>query len=197
MEAVSGTLRRLPLLLVFLGVPSVVFAHRDDQYLQATLVVIEPRGVRLEINFTPGVAIAEQVVARIDRDRNGEISENEAAAYADSLKRDLTLRIDGRKLELRLAGFEFVPPEELRTGSGIIEMEFSASFGALTPGAHTLALKNRHLTAIGVYLINAVQPRLATIQITSQKRNDNQSSGEIEFTFHPVPLKTDRSAAPK
>ena len=98
---------------------------------------------------------------------------------------------------MKLAGSEFVSPEELRTGSGIIEMEFSASFCALAPGAHTIALKNRHLTAIGVYLINVVQPRLATIQITSQKRNDNQSSGEIEFTFHLVPLKTDRSAAPK
>ena len=99
MEAVSGTLRRLPLLLVLLAVPSVVFAHRDDQYLQTTLVAIEPWGVRLEINLTPGVAIAEQVIARIDRDRNGEISENEAAAYADSLKRDLTPR---RRTKVRI-----------------------------------------------------------------------------------------------
>ena len=184
-EAVTRTLCRLPLLLALLAFPSAVFAHRDDQYLQATLVAIEPSGVRLQINLTPGVAVAEQVLAQIDRDRDGAISKNEAAAYAESLKRDLTLRLDGRKLDLKLTASEFVPPAELRTGSGIIQMEFSAISGPLAAGPHRLTLENRHLTAISVYLINAAQPRFATVQITRQKRNENQSAGEIEFTSVP------------
>jgi hypothetical protein len=184
-QAVTGTLRCLPLLLALLAFPSVAFAHRDDEYLQATLVVIEPRRVRLQINLTPGVAVAEQVIAEIDRDRDGAISKNEAAVYAALLKRDLTLRMDGRNLELKLAASEFVPPEELRTGSGTIQMEFSAAWGPLPAGPHRLTLENRHLTALSVYLINAAQPRSATVQITRQKRNQNQSAGEIEFTFHP------------
>jgi hypothetical protein len=195
-EALTRLLYRLPLLIALLAVPSAVFAHRDDQYLQATLVAIEPSGVRLQINLTPGIAVAEQVIAQIDRDRDGEISKQEATVCAEALRRDLTLRIDGRKLELRLTGSEFVPPEELRTGSGIIQMELSSTFGALVAGSHRLTLENRHLTAISVYLINAVQPRLATIQITRQKRNDNQSVGEIEFTFHPLPSKIPMPAAP-
>jgi len=160
------------------------------------LVAIEPSSVRLQINLTPGVAVAEQVIAQIDRDRDGEISENEAAAYAESLQRDLTLRIDGQKFDLTLTASEFVPPEELRTGSAIIQMEFSATFGRLAAGFHRLTLENRHLTAMSVYLINAVQPRLATVQITRQKRNDNQSVGEIEFTFHPLPSKIPASTRP-
>ncbi len=184
-EAVTRTRRHLPLLLALLAFPSAVFAHRDDQYLQATLVAIEPSGVRLQINLTPGVAVAEQVLAQIDRDRDGAISKHEAADYAKFLKRDLTLRIDGRKLELKLTGSEFVPPAELRTGAGTIRMEFSASSGSFAAGAHRLALENRHLTAISVYLINAAQPRFATVQITRQKRNTNQSEGDIDFTFHP------------
>ena len=183
-EAVIRRLRRLPLLLVLLAFPSAVFAHRDDQYLQATLVAIEPSGVRLQINLTPGVAVAEQVLAQIDRDRDGAISKKEASAYAKVLKGDLTLRIDGRDLELKLTASEFVPPEELRTGSGIIQMEFSAVSGPLATGPHKLTLENRHLPTISVYLINAAQPRLATVRITRQKRNENQSAGEIEFTFH-------------
>jgi hypothetical protein len=184
-EAVTARLCRLTLLLALLSLPSAVFAHRDDEYLQATLVVIEPGEVRLQINLTPGIAVAEQVLARIDRDRDGAISKNEAAAYAKLLKRDLTLRVDGRKSELKLAASEFVPPEELRTGSGIIRMEFSASSGRLAAGPHRLTLDNRHLIEMSVYLINAAQPRFATVEITRQKRNDNQSAGEIEFTFHP------------
>ena len=194
-EAVTRTICRLPLLLALLAFTSAVFAHRDDQYLQATLVAIEPGGVRLQINLTPGVAVAEQVIAEIDRDRDGAISENEAAAYAASLKRDLTLRVDGRKLELKLTGSEFVSPAELRTGSGIIQMEFSANSGPLAAGPHRLTLENRHLTTMSVYLINAVQPRFPTVQITMQKRNQNQSTGEIEFTFDPSRPKIAESGA--
>ena len=195
-EAVIRTLCHLPLLLALLAFPSAVFAHRDDQYLQATLVAIEPSGVRLQINLTPGVAVAEQVLAQIDRDRDGAISKNEAAAYAKLLKRDLTLRVDGRKLELKLTASEFVPPAELRTGSGTIQMEFSAISGPLAAGPHRLTLENRHLTTMSVYLINAAQPRFATVQISRQKRNENQSAGEIEFTFHPLPSKIPVSARP-
>src|SRR4030095_3450292 len=125
-EAVSRTLCRLALLLVLLAFPSGVFAHRDDQYLQATLVAIEPSGVRLQINLTPGVAVAEQVLAEIDRDRDGAISKNEAAAYAEFLKRQLAVPMGRRQVELKLTASEFVPPAELRTGSGTIQMEFSA-----------------------------------------------------------------------
>jgi hypothetical protein len=184
-EAVTTRLGRFTLLLALLFLPSAVFAHRDDQYLQATLVAIAPSGVTLQINFTPGIAVAEQVIAAIDRDRDGVISKNEAAGYAELVKRDLTLRVDGRKLELKLTASEFVPPEELRTGSGTIQMEFSAISGPLAAGPHRLTLENRHSTRISVYLINAAQPRFATLAITKQKRNDNQSAGEIEFTFHP------------
>jgi hypothetical protein len=188
-EAMTTRLRCLPLLLALLFLPSAVFAHRDDQYLQATLVAIEPDGIRLQINLTPGVAVAEQVIALIDHDRDGAISQNEAAAYAELLKRDLTLRVDGRNLELKLTASEFVPPAEIRTGSGIIQMEFSAVLGPLAAGPHRLTIENRHSTRISVYLINAVQPRFAAVQITRQKRNENQSAGEIEFTFDPFRAK--------
>ena len=185
-EEVSGRLGRLALLLALILLPSAVFAHRDDEYLQAILVVVEPKEIRLHINLTPGIAVAEQVIAEIDRERDGVISKNEAAAYAESLKRDLTLRMDGRDLKLKLTASEFVPPEELRTGSGTIQMEFSATSGPLAAGVHTLTLENRHLSKMSVYLINAARPKFATVQITRQKRNQNQSRGEIEFTFHPV-----------
>jgi hypothetical protein len=194
-EAVTRTLCGLSLLLASVAFPSAVFAHRDDQYLQASLVVIEPGGVRLQINLTPGVAVAEQVIAEIDRDRDGAISKNEASAYAASLKRDLTFRLDGRNLDLKLTASEFVPPAELRTGSGTIQMEFSAISGPVVAGSHRLTLENRHLSALSVYLFNAVQPRFAAVQITRQKRNQNQSVGEIEFTLQPSRSKIAESDA--
>ena len=182
-EPVIKHLRWL-LLLTSLAFPSAGFAHRLDEYLQGTLVTIEPNNIQFQINLTPGVAVAERVLAVIDRDHDGVISTNEATAYAEMLRRDLVVRLDERHIPLKLDAFTFPTPAELRTGSGIILMEFSIRPGPLTPGAHRLTMENRHLPAVSVYLFNASRPRAESVEITGQKRNENQSSGEIAFDLH-------------
>ncbi len=182
-EKLTATFRDLGLLLGVLILPSNGFAHRLDEYLQATLVTIEPGEVRLQINLTPGVAVAERVLAQIDRDHNGVISTSEAAAYAELVRHHLTIELDHRKVVLSLAASHYPAPTELRTGWGIIQLEFSAAIGPLRDGAHKLNLKNRHLPALSVYLLNATQPRSGLVQIARQTRNNQQSIGEIEFVI--------------
>ncbi len=184
---------RLLGLLALLVLPSAAFAHRLDEYLQATLVVIEPDELRLEIQLTPGVAVAQQVLDRIDRDHNNVISTNEAAAYAKRLGRDLVVHLDQRKNAIHLIASTFPPPAELRAGTGIIQLEFSLESKSFAAGAHRLILRNRHLRKLSVYLFNAAQPRSQAIQITRQKRNATQRVGEIEFEYRP--LQTQRSPA--
>lgn len=179
------SLRHFGLLVAFIALPSVSLAHRLDEYLQATLVSIAPNEVRLHINLTPGVAVAQRVLARIDRNRDNLISTNEVTAYGEALKRDLIVQLDQHNVGLKLAVVNFPMLAELRTGWGIIQMEFSAVIGPLTPGAHQLNLKNRHLPALSVYLLNAAQPQSTSVRIVRQKRNKNQSSGEIEFYIEP------------
>lgn len=176
----------LSALLSLLAFPPAASAHLLDEYLQATLVSVEPGDVRLYINLTPGVAVADRVLALLDRDRDGVISADEATAYAELLKRDLTVRLDGRDVELKLAASSVPPPGELRTGMGIMKVEFAAATGPLAAGAHRLTLENRHLPAAGVYLVNAAKPKAGSVRITGQRRNDNQSTGEIEFTVQPL-----------
>ena len=112
------------LLLALVASPSA--AHRLDEYLQAMLVVIEPSGIQLQINLTPGIEVADQVLARIDRDDDGVISKDEAGAYAELLKRDLSVRLDGHNVGLKLTGYEFPKPSGLRSGLQIIQVEFTA-----------------------------------------------------------------------
>jgi hypothetical protein len=173
----------LSILIASLTSAFTVFAHRLDEYLQATVVVIEPESVRLQINLTPGVAVAEQVLALIDHDRDGLISTNEAVAYCELLKRDLVVRLDQREIKLKLTTSYFPGPAELRTGLGFIQMEFSGIPGRLAASAHTLTIENRHLANSSVYLVNAAQLVSSSIQITKQTRNENQSVSEIQFTF--------------
>jgi hypothetical protein len=182
-NALIRTCRVLALLIGLAAVPTTSLAHRLDEYLQATLVSIEPTEVRLQINLTPGVAVAKPVLALIDLDGDGVISTNEASAYSELLKRDLTVRLDRRKVVLKVASSSFPEPTELRTGWGIIQMEFSATLSSLAAGRHKLTLRNRHLPRLSVYLFNAAQPKSDSVQIISQKRNKAQSTGEIEFTI--------------
>jgi len=175
------------LFLALLALPSAVFAHRLDEYLQATIVVVEPDRVRLQINLTPGVAVAEQVLTLIDRDRDGVISTNEAAAYSELVKRDLIVRLDQRDIKLQLTRSFFPGPAELRTGWGFLQVEFAAALGRIAAGTHTLTIENRHLSGVSVYLLNAAQPASSSVQIIKQTRNENQSTGEIEFTYQPAP----------
>jgi hypothetical protein len=169
-------------ILLFLASAAIVFAHRVDEHLQATLVTIEPDRIRLQINLTPGVGVAEKVLGLVDRNRDGVIATNEAAAYCELLKHDLTVKLDQRDLKLKCTASYFPGLAELRTGWGFIQIEFSGTTGQLAAGAHKLTIENRHLPKLSVYLINAAQPISASIQVTKQTRNENQSTGEIQFT---------------
>lgn len=171
------------LILLIIAFPSVVFAHRLDEYLQATLVVIEPNRIRLQMNLTPGVAVADQVLSQIDIDHDGTISTNEAAAYCERLKRDLIVRIDQHSLEIKASVSYFPGLDELRSGWGFIQIEFAATTPPLSPGAHKLTVENRHQPNLSVYLLNATKPAANSIQIAAQVRNQNQSVGEIQFTI--------------
>ena len=52
----------LVIFLALLARPERAAAHQLDEYLQGTLVAIEPGEIRLQMNLTPGVAVAEKVL---------------------------------------------------------------------------------------------------------------------------------------
>ena len=170
-------------LAALLGAISSASAHVLDEYLQATLVVIEPGEIRLKINLTPGVEIADKVLVLLDQDGDGAISRPEADAYAERVRGDLTVRLDGEQQALELTGAQWPDMSELHSGQGVIQLEFALRPSHLRAGSHRLTLENRHFDSIGAYLFNAARPRTGAIQIHKQHRNRNQSAGEIEFTY--------------
>ncbi len=184
METLTAPLHRLPLIIVALAaIQPAAYGHVLDEYLQSTLVAIEPGDIRLKINLTPGIEIAEKVLNQIDHNGDGAISGDEIAAYAEMLKRDLTVRLDGRDTQLKLTASNIPKLEELRTGHGIIQMEFSITPCSFSGGNHRLTFENRHFHSLGVYLFNAARSQSASIRIARQNRNVNQSRGEIEFAY--------------
>jgi hypothetical protein len=94
------------------------------------------------------------------------------------------VRLDGHNVGLKLTGYEFPKPSELRSGLQIIQVEFTAicDFDA---GPHELIVENSHVPTASVYLFNAAKSKSGAVQVISQNRNNDQSVGEIEFILTP------------
>src|SRR5690348_11127936 len=87
--------------IVLLASSMVAYAHRLDEYLQSTLISIEKDRVLGHMYLTPGVAVFPSVLAMIDTDRDGVISESEQRAYANLVLQQVSLKVDGELTAVR------------------------------------------------------------------------------------------------
>ena len=141
------------------------WAHRIDEYLQATILSLGSDRAHASMRLIPGVMVAPSVIAMIDANHDGVFSENEKRAYADRVLGDLFLSIDGQAVELKLDSWSIPDASQLRDGLGEIHLEYHVD---LPPSATTnrrLVLTNRHLNETSVYLVNVEVPEDLTLRI--------------------------------
>src|SRR5271170_469465 len=93
--------------LVLLLLAGAASAHRLDEYLQATLISVDKDHVELSMRLIPGVAVSSSVIASIDSNRDGVLSQAEQLAYAERVLRDLNLTVDGQALQPQLVSITF------------------------------------------------------------------------------------------
>jgi hypothetical protein len=164
-----------------------VSAHRRDEYLQAARLAIDPGGVQIELDLTPGIALAEAVIADIDRNRDGSLSEDEQRAYGDLVASAVTLAIDGRPVRAQLAATSFPNVEAMRRGEGTIRLRSSATLAHLSTGPHQLLFRNSHHPDRSVYLANALVPTSDTVAVTAQRRDIDQTELTIDYVLGAPP----------
>src|SRR4029077_12044529 len=160
-------------------------AHRLVEDLQAARGSLLVNAVVVELNLTPGVAIAPSVVAAIDADRDGRFSDVEQQTYAERLRSDLHLAIDGVALPAELTRIEYPALEQLTEGVGVIRLELRSTFVPSTTGHHEFSLRNDHRPDVGVYLANALVPMTAAIAIRDQRRDLDQRELRIQYDVLP------------
>jgi hypothetical protein len=165
---------------IFLAFGMALSAHRLDEYLEGTFISVEKDHVNASMRLIPGVAVFPAVMASIDTNGDGVISETERRAYAERVLRDISLSVDGLRLKPRLISVAFPPIDEMKEGLGAIQIEFSA---ALPRGGtnRTLIFENHHQSRIAAYLVNCLVPRDRSIRITAQNRNQNQSFYRLDY----------------
>lgn len=170
------------------------FPHRLDEYLEATIFSLERDQIYASMRLVPGVAVFPAVLASIDTDGDGVISEIEQRAYAESVLGDLSLVIDGHALTPHLVSMKFPDIEQMKDGMGEIQLEFVADLPA-GGATRELIFENRHQRGIAAYLVNCLAPSEGNIRITAQKRNENQSLYQLDFA-HGEERNTQPSSAP-
>jgi hypothetical protein len=155
-------------------------AHRLDEYLQATLLSVSKHAVTAQMTLTPGVAVYPLVLAEIDTDADGVISEPEQRAYAERVLHDLILTMDGHRLKPRLVSLAFPPAQQMKEGLGEIRINFAADLPRGGP-TRKLALENRHINGISAYQVNCLRPDDPDLHILGQQRNYTQSLYELDY----------------
>jgi hypothetical protein len=155
-------------------------AHRLDEYLQATTIAVEKGRVLAQLRLAPGVAVLPTVLAAVDTDADGVMSGAEQRAYAERVLRDVTLRVDGDRLRLRLVAWRFAGLEELWAGRGEILLDADAEVPR-GGSRRTLTFENRHQRAVAAYLVNGLVPSDPDIRIAAQSRNYEQSFYRLDY----------------
>jgi nickel/cobalt transporter (NicO) family protein len=159
-------------------------AHPIDEYVQNTYIDPAPDRTTLELNLTPGVLVAPEMVALIDTDGDGEISETEGEAYANEVLRDISLEVDDDPQPLTLASSQFPTPLDMRAGLGTIRLQVAAEAPEGVPGDHSLSFRNDHQPVNSKYLVNAFK-KSGEVEIAKQDRDELQHGIRVDYTATP------------
>jgi hypothetical protein len=164
-------------------VPTALSAHRRDEFLQAARLAISPERVELQLDLTPGIAVADAVIADIDRDGDGVLSREEKEAYAAQVLRAVSLEIDGRALRMQSNASSFPELDAFTRGDGTIALRWEAALPPLRGGSHHLSYRNTHRRDISVYLANPLMPDRDRIAINDLQRDTDQRDLAIDFAL--------------
>ena len=181
----SNCIFALALLLLIAGASTS--AHGRDEYLEAARLAIDPDRVQLEVDLTPGIAVAQRVTAEMDVDGNQSIGPAEARAYAERLLSRITLDVDGAALDLELLDTAFPDVDAVLKGEGTARVRAVARLSRLSAGVHRLRYRNTHNPEIAVYLANVLVPDDDRVVVAAQRRDVDQRELVVEYTLRADP----------
>ena len=170
---------------LMVATPVDLFAHRLDEYLQAARLTLSRQQVTIEVDMTPGVKLAAETAALLDRNGDGTISQTEAGEYGQTVLKEVVIELDGRAIPMTLARVEVPSRDEIDEGLGTIRLRAVGDTRFVVPGRRLLHFRNDHRPQRSVYLANALVPEDASVRVVSQTRDARQQSVHIEYEVGP------------
>ncbi len=133
------------------------------------------------MRLIPGVAVSSSVLATIDTRNEGVISESEQRTYAEQVLRNVSLSVDSNHLTPRLVSVTFPTVDQIKEGTGEIQIESSADLPPASDINRKLVFENHHQQRISAYLVNCLVPQDRRLRVVSQIRNQNQSLYQLNY----------------
>jgi len=135
--------------IAIIAATAALSAHRRDEYLQAARIAIAPARVIVQLDLTPGIAVADAIIHEIDRDGDDVLSPAEQQAYVNRVLSGIGVDVDRQRVYLQLVSSTFPDPAAFRRGEGTIQLQFDAPLPGVSDGMHRLTFRNmHHLTAL-------------------------------------------------
>jgi hypothetical protein len=176
----AGAAAGLALLAVAAG-PAL--AHPYDEVVQGAYLTLAPGQVRLELDLTPGPAVAGALLASLDHNGDRRVTDQEARAYAAQVLGQSSLVLDGAPAHWRVDRVVTPDYQALKLESDTLKI-YAVADRADRPGPHTLSYDNRYQPAKSQCIANIfLQPgggwRYA---VAGQKHSEDGRALTVSFT---------------
>ncbi|MGC4106735.1 MAG: hypothetical protein QM753_10355 [Thermomicrobiales bacterium] len=168
--------------------PTATMAHPLDVYLMGSYVTVTPTQVEVEVDATPGVLLAPDVLSQIDTNGDGILSDAESRAYVQTIVDALQLSVDGTPLTLSITKIEMPSYLNIQAGYGLIRISTNADLPAstTTDGATaSLSYVNGFTPTGAMYQVNTFTSTTSNtpIDLGTQHRSDDQASLDVQFAI--------------
>jgi nickel/cobalt transporter (NicO) family protein len=173
----------IALLLGLLAPPVAALAHPADVYLQATYITVAPTQIVVELDLSPGVLVAPQVLPLLDTDGDQQISDTEGQAYVDAMLRNVVLQVDGKPLALAVTKIDMPAYLNIQAGYGTIRIFTLATLAAGMAGTHQIAYTNNFAPTGSAYQVNAFVDTGVAIRLGKQNRDSIQQSMTMDYAI--------------
>ncbi|GAA0519273.1 hypothetical protein [Deinococcus depolymerans] len=168
------------LLLALLGVAR---AHPVDEVVQGAYLTLTPTAVELELDITPGSAVAASVTGSLDADHDGRVTAAEARAYATRVLAAQTLTLDGTRARWTLRDVQVPPLANLKVGGDTLKI-FAVAPRTQRAGTHALTYTNAYRPAKTQRIANIFLKPGGTLtdRVTAQTRSADLTRLTVQFT---------------
>ena len=164
-------------------------AHPLDVYLQAAYLTPAPSTIAVELDISPGVLVAPGALDDLDADRDCQITDAEANAYADRVLEHLHVQADNQTLPLSFTKIDVPAYLTLQAGYGTVRLYAQASKAPTTVGPHKVFFRNDFAPKGAAYQVNAVVNKNQPVVLGTQHRTATQQQSSIDYRI-------DTTAAP-
>lgn len=169
-------------LLLALLHPGGAHAQQRDQVLQSMTVELAPGRLAIQVQVTPGAAMADDLLGLIDLDGDAMISPLEQRYFTSYLRDSWRFKLDGEMLPMRPVSARFPDAGQMRAGNGTIFLAFEAPI----PGddlPHRLLLEQHNAPQIKgrIYRVDTLASHDLRVQLLDQQRNQDQSQYMLDF----------------